>query len=89
MSQKIISQKNYHVKRGDEVVVISGNHKGAAGKILQILPKKSQVLIEGVRMIKKTVKKSQDNPQGRIIEREGPVHVSNVKIVAKPEKSKK
>jgi len=84
-----MSQKNFHVKKGDEVVVISGNHKGATGKVLQILPKKSQVLIEGVRMIKKHVRKSQDNPQGRIIEREGPVHVSNVKAAAQPEKSKK
>jgi len=78
-----MSQKKFHVKKGDEVVVISGNHKGATGKVLEILPKKSQVLIEGVRMIKKHVRKSQDNPEGKIIEREGPVHVSNVKIAAK------
>jgi len=86
-----MSQKNFHVKKGDDVVVIAGNHKGATGKVLQILPKKSQVLIEGVRMIKKHVRKSQDNPQGQIIEREGPVHVSNVKIAeaTKPQKSKK
>lgn len=84
-----MSQKNFHVKKGDEVVVISGNHKGATGKVLQILPKKSQVLIEGVRMIKKNVRKSQENPQGKIIEREGPVHVSNVKLAEKASKSKK
>jgi large subunit ribosomal protein L24 len=84
-----MSQKNFHVKKGDEVVVITGNHKGATGKVLQILPKKSQVLIEGVRMIKKHVRKSQDNPEGKIIEREGPVHVSNVKLAANAEKSKK
>ena len=89
MSQKTMTQKNYHVKKGDEVVVICGNHKGATGKVIQILPKKSQVLIEGVRMIKKHVKKSQDNPQGQILQREGPVHVSNVKIAAKPEKKSK
>lgn len=84
-----MSQKNFHVKKGDEVVVISGNHKGATGKVLQILPKKSQVLVEGVRMIKKNVRKSQENPQGKIIEREGPVHVSNVKLAEKASKSKK
>jgi len=73
----------FHVKKGDSVEVISGNHKGSVGKVLQVLPKKSQVLIEGVRMIKKHVRKSQDYPQGAIIEREGPIHVSNVKVVEK------
>ena len=71
---------HFHVKRGDTVEVISGNHKGATGKILQIHPKKQSVLIEGVRMIKKHTKRSQDSPQGAIIEREGPIHISNVKV---------
>jgi large subunit ribosomal protein L24 len=74
-------QLRFHVKKGDEVQVISGNHRGATGKILQVLPKKQQVLIEGVRLIKKSVRKSQDNPNGAIITREGPIHISNVKIV--------
>ncbi len=81
-----MSQK-FHVKKGDQVEVISGNHKGATGKVLQVLPKKSHVLIEGVRLIKKHTRKSQDNPQGAIIEREGPVHISNVKVVEKANKS--
>lgn len=79
----------FHVKKGDSVEVISGSHKGAVGKVLQVLPKKSQVLIEGVRMIKKHVRKSQDYPQGAIIEREGPIHISNVKVVEKAASSKK
>jgi len=83
-----MSQK-FHVKKGDQVEVVSGNHKGATGKVLQLLPKKNQVLIEGVRLIKKHTRKSQDNPQGAIIEREGPVHVSNVKVVEKSNKSDK
>ena len=77
-------QTHFHVKKGDEVQVISGNHRGATGKILQVLPKKQQVLIEGVRLIKKSVRKSQDNPNGAIITREGPIHISNVKIVEAP-----
>ena len=77
-------QIRFHVKKGDEVQVISGNHRGATGKILQVLPKKQQVLIEGVRMIKKSVRKSQDNPNGAIVTREGPIHISNVKIVEAP-----
>ena len=83
-------QLRFHVKKGDEVQVISGNHRGARGKILQVLPKKQQVLIEGVRLIKKTVRKSQDNPNGAIVTREGPIHISNVKIVeTKPKRTKK
>jgi large subunit ribosomal protein L24 len=49
-----------------------------------VLPKKQQVLIEGVRLIKKSVRKSQDNPNGAIVTREGPIHISNVKIVEAP-----
>ncbi|MCL4168347.1 UNVERIFIED_CONTAM: hypothetical protein GTU68_045491 [Idotea baltica] len=71
-----------HVKKGDEVVVISGNHKGEKGSVLQVFPHKSQVIVEGVRLIKKHQKRSQDSPDGGIIEREGPLHISNVKIVS-------
>ena len=71
-----------HVKKGDEVEVIAGNHKGSTGKILQVFPAKSQVIVEGVRMIKKHQKKSQEQPEGAIIEREGPIHISNVKLVS-------
>ena len=85
-----MSKVRFHVKKGDEVKVISGNHSVASGKVLQVLPKKEQVLIEGVRMIKKTQRKSQDSPNGAIITREGPIHISNVKLVetrsAKPAK---
>jgi large subunit ribosomal protein L24 len=76
-----MSRLKFHVKKGDEVEVISGNHRGASGKILQVLPKKQQVLIEGVRLIKKNIRKSQDHPNGAIITREGPIHISNVKLV--------
>ena len=83
------SRPNFHVNKGDTVTVISGNHKGASGKILAVLPKKQQVLVEGVRIIKKHTKKSQDNPEGAIIEREGPIHVSNVRLLEKGELKKK
>jgi large subunit ribosomal protein L24 len=87
-----MNRLKFHVKKGDEVQVISGNHRGASGKVLQVLPRKQQVLIEGVRLIKKTQRKSQDNPNGAIITREGPIHISNVKLIetrgAKPKKSR-
>ena len=76
-----MNRARFHVKQGDNVIVISGNHKGSTGKILQILAKKKRVLIEGVRMIKKHVRKSQNHPEGGIIELEGPIHVSNVKKI--------
>lgn len=77
------SRLRFHVRRGDTVQVISGNHKGSSGKILQIISQKDQVIIEGVRMIKKHMRKSQDQPNGAIIEREGPIHISNVKVIEK------
>ena len=78
-----------HVKKGDHVEVISGNFKGSTGKILDILPRKQRVLIEGVRIIKKHLRKSQDNPSGKIAEREGPIHISNVKLVERETKAEK
>jgi len=68
----------FHVKKGDEVVIISGAEKGKRGKIIQVLTTKSRVIVEGAKMIKKHTKKSQQNPQGAIVEREGTVHISNV-----------
>ncbi len=84
-----MSLLRFHVKKGDEVTVISGNHRGASGKVLQVLPKKEQVLIEGVRLIKKTQRKSQDNPNGAIITREGPIHISNVKVSGTARRSRR
>jgi large subunit ribosomal protein L24 len=84
-----MNRARFHVKKGDQVRVITGNHTGATGKVLAVLPKKEQVLIEGVRLIKKHTKKSQENPQGAIIEREGPIHISNVKLVEQTESKSK
>ncbi len=67
------------IKKGDDVVVIAGDHKGSKGKILQVLRGKNRVLVEGVNMIKKHEKKTQDNPQGAIVEREASIHFSNVR----------
>jgi large subunit ribosomal protein L24 len=78
-----------HVKKGDNVEVISGNFRGSSGKILEVLPRKQRVLIEGVRIIKRHLRKSQDNPQGKIAEREGPVHISNVRLLERGEKATK
>jgi large subunit ribosomal protein L24 len=84
-----MSRFMFHVKKGDQVEVISGNFKGSSGKILEVLPRKQRVLVEGVRIIKKHMRKSQDNPQGKIAEREGPIHISNVKLIEQKEKPAK
>ena len=68
-----------HVKKGDEVVVLAGKDKGKRGRIIAVIPKTQRVIVEGVQMIKKHQRKSQQHPNGAIIEREGTVHISNVK----------
>jgi len=78
-----------HVKKGDHVEVISGNFRGSSGRILAVLPAKQRVVVEGVRIIKKHLRKSQDNPSGKIAEREGPIHISNVKLIEREKKTEK
>jgi large subunit ribosomal protein L24 len=72
-----------HVKKNDEVVVIAGTEKGKRGKIIEVLPGKQRVIVEGVKMIKKHTKRNQQNPEGAIIEREGTIHLSNVMLASK------
>ncbi|RYG72790.1 50S ribosomal protein L24 [Lentibacillus lipolyticus] len=67
-----------HVKKGDKVKVISGKDSGKEGTILEAFPKKERVMVEGISMIKKHAKPSQDNPQGGILNQEAAIHVSNV-----------
>ena len=70
-----------HVKKGDEVVVITGKDKGKKGRVLASFPSDSKVLVEGVNLMKKHSRPSQHNPQGGIVTQEAPIHVSNVMIV--------
>ncbi|HWH90732.1 MAG TPA: 50S ribosomal protein L24 [Candidatus Acidoferrum sp.] len=79
----------FHVKKGDHVEVISGNFRGSSGRILAVFPGKQRVVVEGVRIIKKHLRKSQDNPSGKIAEREGPIHISNVKLIEREKKPEK
>jgi len=75
--------RKFHVKRGDEVVVIVGTEKGKRGKLISVLRDKERVIVEGVKMIKRHMRKSQQYPQGKIVEREGTIHLSNVMLAAK------
>ena len=67
--------------RDDKVKVIAGNNKGKIGKVLKVIVDKNKVIVEGVNIIKKHQKPNQMNQQGGIIEKEAPIHVSNVMLV--------
>jgi len=67
-----------HVKKNDEVVVIAGADKGKRGRVIVVQSKSQRVIVEGVRMTKKHMRKSQQHPHGAILEREGSIHISNV-----------
>ncbi|QYM79743.1 50S ribosomal protein L24 [Horticoccus luteus] len=72
--------KKFHIKRGDQVVVLAGSQKGKSGKVLELLSAKQRARVEGLAMIKRHEKKSEQNPQGAITEREGSIHVSNLML---------
>ena len=78
------------IKKGDEVVVISGKYKGVKGKVLQARPSESRVVVEGVNRHKWHIKPTQEQP-GHIVDREAPIHVSNVALIQRnlDQKSKK
>jgi large subunit ribosomal protein L24 len=69
----------FHVKKGDQVTVIAGKEKGKSGKIIAVLTEKQRVIVEGLQMMKRHTRKNQQNPNGAIVEREGSIHISNVK----------
>jgi large subunit ribosomal protein L24 len=70
-----------HIKKGDTVVVISGNDRGKQGRVLDINTEKMRAIVEGVNMVKKHTRPNADNPKGGIIEQEASVHISNLKVV--------
>ena len=78
-----------HLKRGDEVVVIAGSHKGKGGKILELVSAKQRARVEGVAMIRRPLKKAQEHPSGPIAEREGTIHTSNLQLKARHDGSKR
>ncbi len=73
--------KKYKIKKGDQVMVMAGDDKGKTGIVLQVLTKKDAVLVEGCKMAKKAVKPSEQNKEGGFINKEMPIHISNVKKV--------
>lgn len=73
--------RKLHVRKGDQVQVISGNYRGARGQVLRSIPSKNQVVVEGVNLRKRHQAPSQQNPEGGIVTFEAPIHVSNVMLI--------
>ena len=73
----------FKIKSGDTVQVIAGDHKGLEGKVLKIFKDKDKALVEGVNIVKKHNKPSAQNPQGGIVEKEAPIHISNLSLLNK------
>jgi large subunit ribosomal protein L24 len=76
-----------HVKKGDTVEIIAGDHKGATGRVLRVIPEKNRVVVQGHNIVKKHIRPSRKNPQGGRINVEQPIHMSNVLPVS-PKTSK-
>lgn len=75
------SNNKIHVKKGDNVIVITGKDKGKKGRVIHAYPKEGRVLVEGVNLVKKHTRPSQVNPQGGIINKEATIHSSNVMLM--------
>ena len=69
------------IRKSDNVIVISGNDNGKTGKVLKVFPKVSRIIVEGINLRKRHTKPTQKNPQGGILEKESPIHVSNVMLI--------
>ena len=74
-------QKKLHIKKGDTVVVITGNYKGQKGRVLEVIRKNDRAIVEGVNLVKKHSKPNAQNPQGGIVEQEASIHISNLMLV--------
>jgi len=71
-------QTKLHIKKGDTVVVIAGNYKTKEGKVLEVIRATGKAIVEGVNMVKKHTKPNATHPQGGIVEKEAPIHISNL-----------
>jgi len=73
--------KKFKIKKGDQVVIIAGDDKGKQGEVLKVLTKKDAVIVAGCKIARKAVKPSEQNKEGGFVEKEMPIHISNVKKV--------
>jgi len=76
-----MSRRKLHVRTGDQVLILAGKDRGKKGKVLQVSGKTDRVLVEGVNLIRKAMRPTEDNPEGGIVEKEAALHISNVKVL--------
>ena len=74
-------RKKLHIKKGDTVYLNTGENKGQQGRVLEVYPRSQRALVEGINMVSKHTRPNNDNPQGGIIKKEAPVHISNLMLV--------
>lgn len=74
-------EPKFNIKKGDTVIVLTGNDKGKTGKVLSVLPKVSKAIVEQVNMVKKHTKPDAKNPEGGIIPKEAPIQISNISLI--------
>jgi len=74
-------QNKLHIKKGDTVYIKTGEYKGQQGRVLEVLKKNKKAIVEGVNMVSKHTKPNSENPQGGIIKKEAPLHISNLMII--------
>lgn len=74
-------QKKLHIKKGDTVMVITGESKGQQGRVLKLVPASNRAIVEGVNLVSKHTKPNAENPKGGVIKQEAPIHLSNLKVV--------
>lgn len=73
--------KKFHIKTGDRVEVIAGNHKGEQGEVLEVIREKNRAIVEGVNIVTKHVKPTRENPEGGVRRTEAGVHISNLMVI--------
>ncbi|RMG75563.1 MAG: 50S ribosomal protein L24 [Bacteroidetes bacterium] len=76
-----MANKKLHIKKDDMVRVLSGSDRGREGRVLKVLPQKESAIVEGVRIVRKAMRPSQQHPNGDIIEQEAPIHISNLMLI--------
>jgi large subunit ribosomal protein L24 len=76
-----MKHQSFHIKKNDTVQVIAGKDKGKSGKVMRVIPKKDRAIVEKINMVKRHMKPSQQQRQGGILEREAPIHISNLMLI--------
>lgn len=76
-----MARRKFHIKKGDTVIVNAGEYKNVKGKVLQVLPKEERAIVENVNLIKRHTKPNAQHTEGGIIEKEAPIHISNLNLV--------